>query len=84
MKYTVNFDTSSRFYCPRRGLQSTKPNAFVLRKLAIEMAIALLGCDTSDAELSRLWGERTNSDNFARLQLSVLQNPQTIEFFMVR
>jgi len=31
---------TSRFYCPRPGLQSTKPNASVSRKLAIEMAIA--------------------------------------------
>jgi hypothetical protein len=30
---------NSRFYCPRPGLQSTKPNASVSRKLAIEMAI---------------------------------------------
>ncbi|MEG4444608.1 hypothetical protein QUB47_21955 [Microcoleus sp. AT9_B5] len=30
---------TSRFYCPRPGLQSTKPNASVSRKLAIEMAI---------------------------------------------
>jgi hypothetical protein len=32
---------TSRFYCPRPGLQSTKPNASVSRKLAIEMAIAV-------------------------------------------
>jgi hypothetical protein len=75
---------TSRFYCPRPGLQSTKPNASVSRKLAIEMAIALLGCNTSDAELSRLRGDRTNSDNLAKSQVSVLQNPQAIEFFMVR
>jgi hypothetical protein len=30
---------TSQFYCPRPGLQSTKPNASVSRKLAIEMAI---------------------------------------------
>ncbi len=30
---------TSRFYCPRPDLQSTKPNASVSRKLAIEMAI---------------------------------------------
>jgi len=30
---------TSRFYGPRPGLQSTKPNASVSRKLAIEMAI---------------------------------------------
>jgi len=65
-------------------LQSTKPNASVLRKLAIEMAIALLGCDTSDAELSRLRGDGTNSDYLARLQVSVLQKPQPIKLFMVR
>ncbi|MEG4343398.1 hypothetical protein QUB70_08925 [Microcoleus sp. A003_D6] len=35
-----NWETYSRFYCPRPGLQSTKPNASVSRKLAIEMAIA--------------------------------------------
>jgi hypothetical protein len=38
-KYIVNFDTAFRFYCPRPGLQSTKPNASVSRKLAIEMVI---------------------------------------------
>ena len=75
---------NSRFYCPRPGLQSTKSNACVSRKLAIEMASALLGCDASDAELSRLRGDHTNSDNLARLQVSVLQKPQPIEFFMVR
>ena len=32
---------TSRFYCPRPGLQSTKPNASVLRKLAIEMRSAI-------------------------------------------
>ncbi len=34
--------------------------------------------------MSRLRGDRTNSDNLARFQVSVLQNAQTIEFFMVR
>jgi len=28
--------------------------------------------------------DRTNSDNLAKSQVSVLQNAQTIEFFMVR
>jgi hypothetical protein len=32
---------TSRFYCPRPGLQSTKPNASVLRKLAIAISIAV-------------------------------------------
>jgi hypothetical protein len=65
-------------------LQSTKPNASVSRKLAIAISIALLRCDTSDAELTRLPGDRTNSDNLARLQVSALENRQAIEFFMVR
>ena len=30
---------TSRFYCPRPGLQSTKPNASVSRKLAIAISI---------------------------------------------
>jgi len=75
---------TSRFYCPRPGLQSTKANASVSRKLAIAISIALLGCDTSEAELSRLRGDRTNSDNLAKSQVSARQNPQPIEFFMVR
>jgi len=41
---------TSRFYCPRPGLQSTKPNASVSRKLAIEMAIvAAIGYSISAA-----------------------------------
>ncbi|MBD0363447.1 MAG: hypothetical protein ICV55_11855 [Coleofasciculus sp. C3-bin4] len=34
--------------------------------------------------MNRLLGDRTNSDNLAKSQVSVLQNPQAIEFFLVR
>ena len=45
---------TSRFYCPRPGLQSTKPNASVSRKLAIEMAIvAAIGYSISAARAIR-------------------------------
>ena len=52
--YNVNFHTFSPFYCPRPGLQSTKPNASVSRKLTIAISItAAIGYSISAARAIR-------------------------------